>query len=143
MKQINEISNDVPPQKRCVINVSEECYDKVKKFCDKRKLKISRWVEAHLLEWIDERNKEDRTRCLVFRGSKEDLKTLNRDQKVNINGWGGEGSRSDENFWELYKHSLDKSEDLLLSYIIEYVKNTYPNVKISEFDFLTFKETKI
>lgn len=43
---------------RRVINLSEESYEKVKKFCEKNDLKISRWCERVLLEEIQQESKK-------------------------------------------------------------------------------------
>jgi hypothetical protein len=43
---------------RRVINLSEEGYEKVKEFCEKNDLKISKWCERILLEEI-QREKKD------------------------------------------------------------------------------------
>lgn len=140
-KVIND--NSGVPQKRNVVNISENGYEIIKNYCDSKKLKISKWMETILVNWIKEHEKEYRTRCIIFRGSKEDLKKLNKDSKVEINGWGGIGGIADEDFFQLSKHSLKKSEDLLLSYIVDYVKKTYPNIKITELDYMTLNESEI
>ena len=44
---------------RRVINLSEEGYEKVKKFCEKNDLKISRWCERILLDAIQWDSKQD------------------------------------------------------------------------------------
>lgn len=137
------MKQNITETNRNVVNISSEIYDRVKSHCQKHGYKISSFVEQSLEHLMLIQETDLRTRCLVFRGSSNDLRRLSEDPKVKINGWGGTGQIGEKNFSEVYKHSLSKSEDLLLTYIVEHVKKEYPNIKVTELDYQSFKEQDV
>jgi hypothetical protein len=128
---------------RSVVNLKDEVYSRVKTHCQKNGYKISAFVEQSVEALMLIQEKELRCRCLVFSGPIKDLRLLDDDPKVQINGWGGNGLQHEKNYHELYRHSHFKSDDLLLSYIVDYVKKAYPNIKITELDYQSFKEVGV
>jgi len=74
---------------------------------------------------------------LNFRGSPEHLDALDKNELVQINGWGRQYFSNYNQYWLLSKWT---DNTILLKNIFDYCKKFYPSIKMSFYNCETHKE---
>jgi hypothetical protein len=77
---------------------------------------------------------------LIYRGADTELRTPDADKRVQVNGYAGRGFYPQGILSQVSTYS---DSELLLEFICEYVKKTYPKIKITKWMFETHNEVDI